>query len=174
LDLARADVEHGMTTAIVVADGAFDDVWLLYQGLDPEIGDGRSGDFGRSLTLVPASLVKGLEFDSVVVLHPTELSRATPDGLRLLYVAMTRCTQVLRLVDDDELPTGLEHLVPERVADPVIEEQVLPLEEPSITPDVPTPDPLAELIALLDDDDRQLVTGLVRRLLQGGPRDTLF
>jgi hypothetical protein len=40
-------------------------------------------------------------------------------------------------------------------------------------PDEPTADPPSELIALLDEE-RLLATGLACRLLQGGPRDTLF
>ncbi len=172
IELAQADVEAGLTTAIVVPDDVFDAVWSEYRHLVPDIGDGRSGEFGQALTLVPASVVKGLEFDSVVVLHPTRLSRASIDGLRLLYVAMTRCTQVLRLVAVDDLPIGLDHLVPphlvRRPADEVVEEV-----PPVVIPARPRDD-LADLIGQLDDDDRRLVTDLVRRLLQGGIRDTLF
>jgi DNA helicase IV len=171
LDVARADVDAELTTAVVVPDEAFDEVWSDYRQQVPDLGDGRSGEFGQPLTLVPASLVKGLEFDSVVVLHPTRLSRASVDGLRLLYVAMTRCTQVLRLVDDDQLPVGLDHLLPAHLVrrndDAVIEEVVPVVSERQR-------DDLVELIEQLDEDDRRLVTSLVRRLLQGGIRDTLF
>ena len=178
LELARQDVTSGMTTAIVVPDQSYDGLLSVYRQGDDSIGDGGSGDFSQPLTLVPASLVKGLEFDSVVVLHPTVLTRATPDGQRLLYVAMTRCTQILRLVDDSELPDGLKHLMPPRpVSAP---EDSLPqahghtgvgTPEAGARPDV---DPLVELIALLDQDDRRLVEDLVRRLVQGGPDGTLF
>lgn len=178
LSLAQGDVSSGMTTAIVVPDLAYD--WLLsaYRETHPSVGDGGAGDFAQSLTIVPASSVKGLEFDSVVLLNPAELARATPDGLRLLYVAMTRCTQVLRLVDEDELPEGLDHLLPPRPATgvedagqqtdpPFIDVRAQKAVEPGI-------DPLLELIAELDQDDRRLVADLVRRLVQGGTRDTLF
>ncbi|RBY91398.1 hypothetical protein DQ241_05100 [Blastococcus sp. TF02A-30] len=178
LSIARADVEAGMTTAVVVPDLAYD--WLLpaYREVDDSIGDGRSGDFGQPLTIVPASLVKGLEFDSVVVLNPTELARATTDGQRLLYVAMTRCTQVLRLVDDDQLPEGLDHLVPPRPAiegnDASPQHDDRAIEVSVQLTAAADADPLLELIALLDEDDRRLVADLVRRLVQGGIRDTLF
>ena len=44
--------------------------------------------------------VKGLEFDAVVVVNPAEIFDGTPRGARLLYVAMTRAVQVLRMVGD--------------------------------------------------------------------------
>ncbi|WP_306000967.1 HelD family protein [Blastococcus carthaginiensis] len=178
LELAQQDVESGMTTAIVVPDSSYGGLLASYRQVDESIGDGGSGDFGQPLTVVPASVVKGLEFDSVVLLHPTELARSSIDGQRQLYVAMTRCTQVLRLVDAEELPEGLDHLVPPR---PVVAmaasveaacaDLEVALDERSLEPDR---DPLTELIAQLDQDDRRLVENLVRRLLQGGIRDTLF
>ena len=44
--------------------------------------------------------VKGLEFDAVVVVNPAEIFDGTARGARLLYVAMTRAVQVLRMVGD--------------------------------------------------------------------------
>ncbi|MCU1388220.1 MAG: hypothetical protein JWL72_1558 [Ilumatobacteraceae bacterium] len=45
--------------------------------------------------------VKGLEFDAVVVVNPAEVFDGTARGARLLYVAMTRAVQVLRMVGDE-------------------------------------------------------------------------
>jgi len=45
--------------------------------------------------------VKGLEFDAVVVVNPAEIFDGTPRGARLLYVAMTRAVQMLRMVGDN-------------------------------------------------------------------------
>ena len=52
---------------------------------------------------------KGLEFDSVVVVEPARhRPRApAPQGLRALYVAMTRATRHLRLVHAEPLPPAL-------------------------------------------------------------------
>jgi DNA helicase IV len=178
LTLAQQDVKGGRTTAIVVPDQLYGESLATFAQADDSIGDGGSGDFSQPLTVVPASLVKGLEFDSVVVLHPTQLARATADGQRLLYVAMTRCTQVLRLVDGNELPEGLDYLVPPRPVS--IPEDAVPQVDGRTetgTPEQATGsdvDPLVELIALLDQDDRRLVEDLVRRLVQGGHDGTLF
>ncbi|MGB9378189.1 MAG: AAA family ATPase, partial [Mycobacteriales bacterium] len=48
------------------------------------------------VSLVPASLAKGLEFDSVIVVEPADIVEAEVAGLRRVYVALTRA--VTRLV----------------------------------------------------------------------------
>ncbi|HEV3402456.1 MAG TPA: UvrD-helicase domain-containing protein [Acidimicrobiales bacterium] len=56
------------------------------------------------LTLATA---KGLEFDSVVVVEPAAVVAESPQGLRALYVALTRTTQRLRVVHAEPLPAAL-------------------------------------------------------------------
>ena len=51
--------------------------------------------------------VKGLEFDSVVVVQPMELLKDPERSLRALFVAMTRTTQRLHLLSSAELPKWL-------------------------------------------------------------------
>ena len=46
--------------------------------------------------------IKGLEFDHVVVVEPTEITEASPQGWQDLYVAITRATQTLTVIG--ELP----------------------------------------------------------------------
>ena len=53
------------------------------------------------------STAKGLEFDSVVVVEPAEVVAESPQGLRALYVALTRTTQRLRVVHAQALPAAL-------------------------------------------------------------------
>lgn len=171
LQLAEEDVSSGLTTAIVVSDASFDDLLRSCHEEGRVVGNGRDGDFSQPLTIVPASLVKGLEFDSVIVLGPTEITDAGIDGRRLLYVAMTRCTQVLRLVDDEYLPEGLDHLAPRRAAEHESVEEAVPEtvdDENAYESEADDLDALVDLIAELDDGDRELVAVLVRRLLQKG------
>lgn len=62
------------------------------------------------LTLVPASLAKGLEYDYVVLDEPAALVDGEPDertGLRRLYVALTRAVSGLIVVHSTELPNQL-------------------------------------------------------------------
>jgi DNA helicase IV len=42
--------------------------------------------------------VKGLEFDHVVVVEPTEITEGSPQGWQDLYVAITRATQTLTVI----------------------------------------------------------------------------
>ncbi|QES46017.1 AAA family ATPase [Streptomyces venezuelae] len=62
------------------------------------------------LTLVPASLAKGLEYDYVVLDEPSAVVAGEPDertGLRRLYVALTRAVSGLIVVHADDLPEQL-------------------------------------------------------------------
>ena len=42
------------------------------------------------VSLVPASLVKGLEYDHVIVVEPADIVAAEPRGYSRLYVVLTR------------------------------------------------------------------------------------
>jgi DNA helicase IV len=65
------------------------------RGLDAEV------------TLVPVNIVKGLELDGVVVVEPGRIVREERQGLRALYVALTRSTKLLTLVHSEPLPEAL-------------------------------------------------------------------
>jgi DNA helicase IV len=60
------------------------------------------------VSLVPAELVKGLEFDHVVLLEPADLAAVGAHGLRLLYVALTRAVSSLTVVHAADLPAALD------------------------------------------------------------------
>ncbi|MFC9593201.1 HelD family protein [Streptomyces sp. NPDC056944] len=62
------------------------------------------------LTLVPASLAKGLEYDYVVLDEPAAVVDGEPDertGLRRLYVALTRAVSGLTVVHSAPIPEQL-------------------------------------------------------------------
>src|SRR3954454_13048267 len=62
---------------------------------------------GVRLSLVPASIAKGLEYDWVVVVEPAEGVAAEPRGLRRLYVVLTLALSGLAVVHADPLPAPL-------------------------------------------------------------------
>ena len=72
-------------------------------------------DFGRAarngletqVTLVPVSLVKGLELDAAIVVEPAAIVAEEAQGLRALYVALTRATKRLAVVHAAPLPDCL-------------------------------------------------------------------
>jgi DNA helicase IV len=70
-----------------------------------------SGDEGTArVAVVPASLAKGLEYDHVVVVEPATIVAAEPSvrqGLRRLYVVLTRAVTGLVVVHGEPLPDEL-------------------------------------------------------------------
>ncbi|GAA2789209.1 HelD family protein [Streptomyces showdoensis] len=70
-------------------------------------GSGFASGFGGRVSLVPASLAKGLEFDHVVVAEPAAIVAAEPRGLHRLYVVLTRAVSRLDLVHREPLPEQL-------------------------------------------------------------------
>ncbi|HVL90726.1 MAG TPA: ATP-binding domain-containing protein, partial [Actinomycetota bacterium] len=68
---------------------------------------GASSDIGEAVSVLPVEEAKGLEFDEVVVAEPAALVKESPQGLRALYVALTRATRRVRLVHEQPLPEPL-------------------------------------------------------------------
>ncbi|MDK1347514.1 hypothetical protein QNO09_30285 [Streptomyces sp. 378] len=61
-------------------------------------------DVGAPVSLVPASLVKGLEYDHVVAVEPAAIAEAEERGLHRLYVVLTRAVSRLEVVRGRPLP----------------------------------------------------------------------
>ena len=62
----------------------------------------------RPIVVVPAPLAKGLEFDGVIVVEPGEIAGSGPNGVRLLFVALTRAVQHLAIAYSGDLPPELQ------------------------------------------------------------------
>jgi DNA helicase IV len=95
---------------VIVADAAADVVLaeLRSAGVDAHLLD---EELDPRVSVVPASAAKGLEFDSVLVLEPGEIVAAEPsrvDGLRRLYVVLTRAVSRLTVLHDEPLPAELD------------------------------------------------------------------
>ncbi|MFJ6521099.1 HelD family protein [Streptomyces filamentosus] len=79
----------------------------------PYLSPGEETTAESRLTLVPASLAKGLEYDHVVLDEPAAVVDGEPDertGLRRLYVALTRAVSGLTIVHAAPLPEQLERV----------------------------------------------------------------
>ena len=66
-----------------------------------------SGPLHPKIALVPVQLVKGLELDGTVVIEPATILDEEPQGLRALFVALTRSTKRLAIVHARPLPRVL-------------------------------------------------------------------
>jgi DNA helicase IV len=80
----------GGTVAVLVPAKRFSD---LRKALGPD---------DERLSLLTVDKAKGLEFDSVVLVSPDEIVAESPRGLNDLYVALTRSTQRLGVVQTGE------------------------------------------------------------------------
>jgi DNA helicase IV len=79
------------------------------------LAPGEESRDGVRLTLVPASLAKGLEYDYVVLDDPAAIVDGEPDertGLRRLYVCLTRAVSGLAVLHAAPLPAQLENHQP--------------------------------------------------------------
>ena len=96
------------SVAVVAADEALLTAvaaGLAARGVDAGLlgPDGITGP----VTLVPSALVKGLEFDAVVLLEPAAIAASGRHGLRSLYVALTRAVSSLLVLHTADLPAEL-------------------------------------------------------------------
>jgi DNA helicase IV len=73
------------------------------------VGSGRTA-LDSPVVVLGVADVKGLEFDSVVVVEPNSILKASPRGANDLYVALTRPTQRLHVLASGDLPVGLAGL----------------------------------------------------------------
>ncbi len=69
--------------------------------------EGRRVPWEMGITVVPVSVVKGLELDGVIVVEPARIVRDEEQGLRALYVALTRSTKRLTIVHSEPLPAAM-------------------------------------------------------------------
>ncbi|RYJ30791.1 ATP-dependent DNA helicase rep [Streptomyces sp. L-9-10] len=102
---------HEGSTGLIAADARVPALReaLTAAGL-PYLSPGEETTAEARLTLVPASLAKGLEYDYVVLDEPSAVVDGEPDertGLRRLYVALTRAVSGLIVVHATEMPGSL-------------------------------------------------------------------
>jgi DNA helicase IV len=92
-------------TVAVIAPGSL--ISALADGLSSagvSFGEPERTGLNAAITLVPVGVVKGLEFDSIVVVEPARIVAESPQGLRALYVSITRATKRLTMVHAEPLP----------------------------------------------------------------------
>jgi len=95
-------------TGIVAPESMCKDVGAALEEAGVEFVDGvRLAALGEHVTLLPAASTKGLEFDAVVVVEPSQVVVEADGDLRLLYVVLTRAVQHLSIVHARPLPSAL-------------------------------------------------------------------
>ncbi|MFJ6757329.1 MULTISPECIES: HelD family protein [unclassified Streptomyces] len=107
----RASLAHEGSIGLIAADARIPALAEALLAADlPYLSPGEETTAESRLTLVPASLAKGLEYDYVVLDEPAAIVDGEPDertGLRRLYVCLTRAVSGLTALHAAPLPTAL-------------------------------------------------------------------
>jgi DNA helicase IV len=103
---ACRDVAPG-TAAVLAPASLVADLAVALDAAGVEATDPRRDGLGAPLSLLPVDLANGLEFDAVIVVEPAAIVEESPQGLRALYVALTRPTRRLAVVHTRPLPAAL-------------------------------------------------------------------
>jgi DNA helicase IV len=101
----RAALAFEGSVGVIAADAAIAGLTeaLRAAGLI-KVADAESDE---RVTVLPASLAKGLEYDHVIVVEPAQIVAAEPRGLNRLYVVLTRAVSRLAVLHTLPLPTPL-------------------------------------------------------------------
>ncbi len=93
--------------AVITPDAMADRADAALTAAGVEYGRATRQGLDRQVTVVPVSLAKGLELDSVIVVEPGRILTDEVRGAQSLYVALTRSTRRLTLLHTGELPAVL-------------------------------------------------------------------
>ena len=103
----RAALAHDGSVGVIAADDAVEPLCAALAAAGVETAAADDVEAAARVTVVPATLVKGLEYDHVVVVEPAAIVAAEPRGLHRLYVVLTRAVSRLAVLHRDPLPAPL-------------------------------------------------------------------
>ncbi|WDZ86311.1 HelD family protein [Micromonospora cathayae] len=103
----RAALGHAGSVGVIAADDAVDELRAALATAGVPTGDPEDVEAAARVTVVPATGVKGLEYDHVVVVEPSAIVAAEPRGLHRLYVVLTRAVSRLTVLHTVPLPAPL-------------------------------------------------------------------
>ena len=95
-DVVREALRYEGSIGVIAADAAV-----------PAIQAQLSDLLQERITVLPATIAKGLEYDHVIVVEPADIVTAEPRGLHRLYVVLTRAVSRLDVVHTKPLPAPL-------------------------------------------------------------------
>jgi DNA helicase IV len=104
-EVAEAGAHPG-SIAVIAADRQVKLLRTALEAVGIKPSDPGNPD-GGMVTVVPATLAKGLEYDHVIVVEPHQILEAEPRGLHRLYVVLTRAVSRLSILHSQPLPTFL-------------------------------------------------------------------
>ena len=104
---ADVTARGGGRAAIICAEDSIEEISNALNTAGIKHGLARAAGLDQDLSIVPATMAKGLELDDVIVVEPAAVVAEDPQGLRLLYVTLTRSTRSLSIVHQQPLPNAM-------------------------------------------------------------------
>jgi DNA helicase IV len=102
-----AALEHEGSVAVIAADATVARLRAHLAAAGIEAATPDDIDSEARVTVVPAAIVKGLEYDHVIVVEPADIVAAEPRGLNRLYVVLTRAVSRLSVLHAKPLPDAI-------------------------------------------------------------------
>jgi DNA helicase IV len=113
-ELVEQVTEHAVTlagdlatVAVIAAPARVDELRAALEARGVALAELGEVEPEHPIVVVPAPLAKGLEFDGVIVVEPSEIAVGGEHGVRLLFVALTRAVQHLAIAYTETLPPEL-------------------------------------------------------------------
>ncbi|BCJ59071.1 HelD family protein [Micromonospora endophytica] len=103
----RAALAHEGSIGVIAADDAVVDLRAALAAAGVPSATADDPQPATPVTVMPATLVKGLEYDHVIVVEPAAVVAAEPRGLHRLYVVLTRAVSRLSVLHAEPLPAPL-------------------------------------------------------------------
>ncbi|MFF5208733.1 HelD family protein [Streptosporangium sp. NPDC000396] len=104
----RDALRHDGSIAVIVADADVEKLASALWNAGISVVEAGTADDSARVTVVPATMAKGLEYDHVVVTEPADIVEAEHRGLNRLYVALTRAVSRLDVLHSRPLPSHIE------------------------------------------------------------------
>ncbi|WP_204034134.1 HelD family protein [Micromonospora qiuiae] len=103
----RAALAHEGSVGVIVEDEAVAPLRAALTAAGVETATADDLRPAARVAVLPATLVKGLEYDHVIVVEPAAIVSAEPRGLHRLYVVLTRAVSRLSVLHAEPLPAPL-------------------------------------------------------------------
>ncbi|GIH63536.1 HelD family protein [Microbispora siamensis] len=103
----REALDHEGSIGVIAADASAGRLRAALVDAGLAVAGGPTPDPSVRISVVPATLCKGLEYDHVVLAEPAEIVEAEERGRHRLYVALTRAVSRLDVVHRRPLPSPL-------------------------------------------------------------------
>ena len=108
-DSVRAELDEidAGNVAVIVPRSLLEPLTQALTDANVAFGGATRSGLDKQVTIVPVQLVKGLEVDATVVVEPSRIVREERQGMRALYVALTRATKRVGILHAEPLPAVL-------------------------------------------------------------------